>query len=595
MAGGWLGLAAAAALASGCARAGAEEPREARPARGLEGEAWSLVQQALVRGASPQGALGAEGVPQAPVLTAPKFDAHAEALSRMLYGFFMLASCPQLLTERQRQGSGCPHCGAAGFRYVPGELRIIQLRSEFEARDNVAVVARLHATGRYRGGCALAIRGTQTMGNILSNLDFMPTAFPNCIGCLVHDGWLRQWNTLRPHVFEKLSELGCDAPGQALYITGHSSGCPLGDYAAMQLRKDRGMSVAASISFNCPKPGNWAFAQAFEETFPNNVWKVQVEWDPIRHLPPAWTGYVDVGWTVQYLHGGSQEGYHVCGKGGALCSGETPLSFGSHASDMDWWASLANEINSFHCAAPHPEAWHNQAYLRCDAACDAKLLEPDWELLDIKEDMPTQAAASSKAANGTLVPFGAGWLAAGGLNWSKTIKDVRRFVEGVANASRAWSPPRYGAAAFKPNVSSMWRPPNISSMWRPPAGSVWTPAAGRSSQGPPDSSTVQAKGGSGAFHWPQPPAQWPAPRWLRPPQAQVPAAAAQPPAHPPAAWPPKVHWPALPKAEWPKGLQGPKLPKLPHLPKLPKLPQRPHWHLPKAKPGAAEPSAAEAA
>jgi len=312
------------------------------------------------------------------------FGGHEAALARTLYSFYMLSSCQQLLTPTQQAGSRCKHCSASGLRFEPGQLRVVKVNDGFQPKDLVAVVARVHpmaveSAGSVPGDCVVAIRGTQTLGNLLTDLAFAQAPFPQCNHCKVHAGWLRQWKLLKGGVLDELRGLGCNGTRRSLYLTGHSSGCAVSDYAALDLHLAHGYHLRTSIGFDCPKPGNKAFAQAFDAAFPTGVWKVQVDQDPIRHLPPRWTGYCDVGYAVHYSHG-EAEGYTICGRGATLCGSDHPPRI------VD---NLAEIINNNHCAAPHHNDWRNQVYMHCDSRCDATLMEPEWDFLP--ENKSTQA------------------------------------------------------------------------------------------------------------------------------------------------------------------------------------------------------------
>mmetsp|Transcript_67645 Transcript_67645/g.218470 ORF Transcript_67645/g.218470 Transcript_67645/m.218470 type:complete len:429 (-) Transcript_67645:18-1304(-) len=308
---------------------------------------------------------------------AVEFNARDAAMSRMLYGFYMLASCPELMTPEQQAKSGCKHCQAAGFDFVPGELRIAAVREHFGSKDLSVVMARLRPLVSDPGGpdgCMVAIRGTQNFGNLIADMDLEQASLPGCTDCKVHHGWLQQWNLLRPAVVSGLADLGCNSPGtNTLYLTGHSSGCAVADYAMMDLHQSYGYELHSSIGYGCPKPGNEAFASAFDAMFPTKVWKVQVDFDPVRHLPPEWTGYRDLGYAVLYNHS-SPGGYTLCGKGATLCGSDDP----SRIAPSRLLRTLAAQILDYHCMAPHPNEWADPKYTRCDATCDATLLDPEW-------------------------------------------------------------------------------------------------------------------------------------------------------------------------------------------------------------------------
>ena len=85
----------------------------------------------------------------------------------------------------------------------------------------------------------------------------------------VHRGFLESLDHLWPDVEQGLSPavLADLQGGVPLYVTGHSKGAAVAQLAAYRLAR-KGIPPAAVYTFAGPRPGNAAFAAAFDATFP---------------------------------------------------------------------------------------------------------------------------------------------------------------------------------------------------------------------------------------------------------------------------------------------------------------------------------------
>jgi len=95
-----------------------------------------------------------------------------------------------------------------------------------------------------------------------------------------------------------------------LYVTGHSMGAAL-THLAMFTLQNAGYRVAKTYSYEAPRIGNKAFADAFSSRFSREfpVFRVTHSMDPVPHLPPQFLGYEHVPTEVWYDAKGN---YTVC-------------------------------------------------------------------------------------------------------------------------------------------------------------------------------------------------------------------------------------------------------------------------------------------
>jgi len=171
---------------------------------------------------------------------------------------------------------------------------------------------RLNATrivvGKLRDqpGCLLAFRGSSNLFNWIRDFQVWsvaPAQFGDCQGCKVHSGFYNIWKNVEDHVMRTLREVGCDADGEdnKIYVTGHSLGAAL-SHIAMFALNFYGFEVAKTYTFEAPRVGNEAFAEAFNNSFTRRfpVFRITNHYDPVVHVPPMAMGYRHVEKEVHY-------------------------------------------------------------------------------------------------------------------------------------------------------------------------------------------------------------------------------------------------------------------------------------------------------
>jgi len=242
--------------------------------------------------------------------------------------------------EKLKNDWSCEECEPAGFELVKGSVRYLQRSEIWQENSTFMVVGRMRALEPNsggeptriareladNGGCAVSVRGTETLTNWIRDLQFWrtPVAFDWCKGCLVEDGFYTITKNSLPGLIKTLRELGClpaqevaalratgatpQAYTSALYMTGHSLGAAVST-VAMALLSELGFEVRLSHIFESPRVGNDVFAKTFKEEFGKRipVWRLTYHKDPFPHVPEF--GYEHVDFEVHYEPDGS---YVVC-------------------------------------------------------------------------------------------------------------------------------------------------------------------------------------------------------------------------------------------------------------------------------------------
>jgi hypothetical protein len=207
----------------------------------------------------------------------------------------------------------CQACIDSKTPVKPGSVRIIDAGSLNATR---IVIAKL----RDQNGCLMSFRGSNNVLNWVRDFqtwEVKPTAFADCDGCKVHDGFFEIWKNVQDVVVKTVRDVGCSQEAGAdnlLYITGHSLGAAL-THLAMFALDSAGFQVAKSYSFEAPRVGNTAFREAFSNLFTRKtpVYRITHAQDPVVHVPPEAFGFSHVEKEVWF---DSEGGYKVATEAG---------------------------------------------------------------------------------------------------------------------------------------------------------------------------------------------------------------------------------------------------------------------------------------
>jgi predicted lipase len=89
----------------------------------------------------------------------------------------------------------------------------------------------------------VSFRGSSSVRNWLTNVDFSVMQTDLCDGCTVHQGFWRSWLEARPGILAAVKEAVSRNPGYGIVSTGHSLGGALATLCAATLRNS-GYDVA---------------------------------------------------------------------------------------------------------------------------------------------------------------------------------------------------------------------------------------------------------------------------------------------------------------------------------------------------------------
>jgi len=204
----------------------------------------------------------------------------------------------------------CRACKDSKLPLTPGKIKIIDAGAKNASRTIVGKLSK-------QNGCLVAFRGSSNVMNWLRDFqiwDIAPTTYEHCVGCKVHSGFYYIWQNVRHSVVKALKEVGCSPSSNnadnVLYVTGHSLGAAV-THLAMFTLKHAGFNVVKAYSFEAPRVGNKAFADAFSEQFTRKfpVFRITHSQDPIVHLPSANLGYTHVQDEIHYDKNGK---YKLC-------------------------------------------------------------------------------------------------------------------------------------------------------------------------------------------------------------------------------------------------------------------------------------------
>lgn len=173
--------------------------------------------------------------------------------------------------------------------------------------------------GSWEGKGLVSFEGSSNIPSFIEDIqiDKSSTGWEQCNNCKVHDGFLKEWNSLRVCVMQKLESKGFvrnSGDNSTIRTTGHSLGAALNNLAMIDLSHE-GWYIEESYDFGKPRTGDQNFAKIHDTLLGDRTWRVTHDRDPIPQLPPS-TLIVD--WHFQhvepeiYYPGKVSKGYEEC-------------------------------------------------------------------------------------------------------------------------------------------------------------------------------------------------------------------------------------------------------------------------------------------
>jgi predicted lipase len=167
----------------------------------------------------------------------------------------------------------------------------------------------------------VAFRGSETAENWLDDFDVTLTPF-GCSNCSVHEGWLRDYRSIRAQLHASVSALLDVSPSATVAFSGHSLGAALSELAAYDFAVSTFAPIINIYTFGAPRTGNPSWAAGWAEAVLTSVDRFRVvHWlDPVPHLPPTFFDYGHAPTEVWYNTENGTSAFVVC----SATNGEDP-------------------------------------------------------------------------------------------------------------------------------------------------------------------------------------------------------------------------------------------------------------------------------
>lgn len=137
----------------------------------------------------------------------------------------------------------------------------------------------------------VSFRGSLSIDNWLTNLDFGLTTTDICSGCTAHSGFYQSWLDARNTVVPAVQAAASQFPAYKVSVTGHSLGGAIAPFAAAQLR-NQGLAVAL-YTFGSPRIGD-SVLSSYISAQPGGNYRVTHWNDPVPRVPLLVMGYVHI-------------------------------------------------------------------------------------------------------------------------------------------------------------------------------------------------------------------------------------------------------------------------------------------------------------
>lgn len=159
----------------------------------------------------------------------------------------------------------------------------------------------------------VAFRGTDSIQDWLTDVDFFLKPFMNYTEEKAHEGFVRAYKFVEVQLKASFKKYLDAHPTAKVEIVGHSLGGALTTIAGIDLTDSFNLQDVTVISYGAPRVGNLAFSQLFAKRV-GTSWRV-VHWDDIvPTVPLKGMGFHHVG--TEILYNLENTSYQVCNGSG---------------------------------------------------------------------------------------------------------------------------------------------------------------------------------------------------------------------------------------------------------------------------------------
>lgn len=137
----------------------------------------------------------------------------------------------------------------------------------------------------------VAFRGSASIENWITNLDFKAVSTGLCSGCTAHKGFWQSWLDARSAVTAAVKQMSTSNPAYKIITTGHSLGGAIATLAAADLRNS-GYPVTL-YSFGAPRVSSSKLAN-YITAQPGGNYRITHWNDPVPNIPPIFMNFAHV-------------------------------------------------------------------------------------------------------------------------------------------------------------------------------------------------------------------------------------------------------------------------------------------------------------
>jgi len=172
---------------------------------------------------------------------------------------------------------------------VLDDLPKVNVSLKFESNGQLGTYGFVGVTRNY---IVVSFRSTQSIENILTDLDVSLVSYPGAGAGFVHQGFYLSYLSVKDILYTTVQNLTRKYPRLPVLVTGHSLGAAQAVICAVDLVQRGAVASERLIAYNFgqPRVGNLDFATYHRKLIPNS-YRVVNKKDPIPHFPSRWLDF----------------------------------------------------------------------------------------------------------------------------------------------------------------------------------------------------------------------------------------------------------------------------------------------------------------